>query len=1077
MSSHNDQSKSDPNGNLPAIPEREGVVESRVNRDLPCASSDHFSLDVMHDVLGWPSRREMLSPSGAGPSVYAQLAQQKVGQAIALMEKDVQVTVGVLTRDSRADSTEDPIAVVCEFKGVASEETIARTHRLAWSFCRAPLLITVEPHLVRAWSCYEVPSTDPRRMKKPVVSAKRDVTLFAVPSLSAQAAESLRWVDLVSGHFFRKYARRFQSKNRADKKLLENVREIRDRLTRGKDGLDEDTAHALLARLIFIQFLFQRTDTSGKPAMHEGKLRELLRTGILCGAYCSLAEVLRNREDAYRLFRWLNDRFNGDLFPGSGDSVDQDEAEWQTEMAAVKKYHLDLLADFVSGDLELSTGQASLWPLYSFDAIPLEFISSIYEEFVKKEKGVHYTPSHVVDLMLDSVLPWTGDRWDLRILDPACGSGIFLVKAFQRLIYRYRRAEGIRPSSKQLRSMIERNLFGVDIDHRAVRVASFSLYLAMCDAIDPRRYWTDVRFPRVRDRRVIVANFFQDDVSGLRTDVDAGTYDLVIGNAPWGKGNIDSLEQAWAERNGWPVANREKGPVFLGKAAVLCREEGYVCMLQPAGAMLFNRETTALEQRRYVFTEYQVKEIVNLSALRFKLFPSAAGPACIVTMQPTKPDNRPITYYCPKGTHTSEDGFRVVMEPHDVNVVYPHEAIGDPVLWSVLAWGGRRDLALIRRLRQWGRLQDVGSVVPREGVIRGSREKPQDAIVNRRMLETPNFPPKTFLRLAAKDMPINCDAQTDGRASTDFSAFEPAQLVVKQTWLRDTGRFQAVLVDPDPATGGLICSQSYISLHVPSESAEELEAACLVCNSLVAVYYLLLTSGRFASFLPEVRVQDLLDVPVPCCNEGVLEGIESVEQIDQRVRTLFGIGEAEWTLIEDLCSCTLPDFQGGGRSVGLRSLSRTHSGESVLESYCTYFAKVLEATFGPDTPVSTTIFRESSDDVPIRLVAIHLGWPDREPVVVVDIDSCELAERLRSLGKVLRNTTGYSDGAVYYQRVARVYDSIESGSGSVPTVYLIKPDLHRYWTRSVALRDADDVVADIMLWRENALAVEEKHSA
>ena len=40
---------------------------------------------------------------------------------------------------------------------------------------------------------------------------------------------------------------------------------------------------------------------------------------------------------------------------------------------------------------------------------------------------------HLVDFVLDQVLPWRGTDWNLKILDPACGSGVFLVKAFQRL--------------------------------------------------------------------------------------------------------------------------------------------------------------------------------------------------------------------------------------------------------------------------------------------------------------------------------------------------------------------------------------------------------------------------------------------------------------------------------------------------------------------------------------------------------------------------------------------------------------------------------------------------------------------
>ena len=43
------------------------------------------------------------------------------------------------------------------------------------------------------------------------------------------------------------------------------------------------------------------------------------------------------------------------------------------------------------------------------------------------ELSLFYTPSYLVDFILDRALPWEGTDWDLRILDPACGSGIFLV--------------------------------------------------------------------------------------------------------------------------------------------------------------------------------------------------------------------------------------------------------------------------------------------------------------------------------------------------------------------------------------------------------------------------------------------------------------------------------------------------------------------------------------------------------------------------------------------------------------------------------------------------------------------------
>ena len=86
-------------------------------------------------------------------------------------------------------------------------------------------------------------------------------------------------------------------------------------------------------------------------------------------------------------------------------------------------------------------------------------------------------PPYLVDFVLDRVLPWGGTDWDLKVFDPSCGSGIFLVKSFQRLIQRWKRANPDKsPTARTLKRLLERNLFGVDKDRRAIRVACFSLY-------------------------------------------------------------------------------------------------------------------------------------------------------------------------------------------------------------------------------------------------------------------------------------------------------------------------------------------------------------------------------------------------------------------------------------------------------------------------------------------------------------------------------------------------------------------------------------------------------------------------
>ena len=164
--------------------------------------------------------------------------------------------------------------------------------------------------------------------------------------------------------------------------------------------------------------------------------------------------------------------------------------------------------------------------------------------------------------MLDSVLPWDSTDWDVKVLDPACGSGIFLVKAYQRLIHRWRKAHpNQEPRTAILKQLLNCNIFGVDTDRHAVRVASFSLYLAMCDEIDPRHYWKRVQFPRLRGERLIEADFFSEDKPGFRTNKDAEQYDLVVGNAPWGEKSETENSKQWGSKHGWTtVVSTEGGP-------------------------------------------------------------------------------------------------------------------------------------------------------------------------------------------------------------------------------------------------------------------------------------------------------------------------------------------------------------------------------------------------------------------------------------------------------------------------------------------------------------------------------------
>jgi hypothetical protein len=1035
-------------------------------------------LDLLHEKLAWPAPEETRNPSGEGGRIFADLVHAKVERAARHLASDV--SVSVLLKDSQTSATEAPLALVAEFSRTASNEALRELHRLAWNFSHSPSLITIEPHILRVWTCCELPN-DSRKLDDYIIHELpiADLTAVHQSGIAQRATEVLHWVNLVSGQFFREHSERFQRDQRADQMLLGNLRYLRQRLHQG--GLDnDDVCHDLLARVVFVQFLFDRKDAKGHPALDQNKLAILHQQGILTTRHADFPSILADYEDTYRLFDWLNNIFNGDLFPGKGNSNEEREREWQEEKNIVKPIHLQLLREFIKGDLDMPTGQFCLWPYYAFDAIPLEFISSIYETFVTERAsgdGIFYTPPHLVDFILDRVLPWNSENWNLKVLDPSCGSGIFLVKAFQRLIHRWKLAHpGKTIRAEILRGLLEKNLFGVDKDTHAVRVASFSLYLAMCDEIDPKFYWSQVKFPPMRGKRLINSDFFDESQPGFRTEEDAASYDLVIGNAPWGEKLLTPTAKKWAtdKKHPWPLANKGIGTLFLPKSAALAKPEGSVAMIQSASSLLFNRSNTASNFRNRFFSAFHTEEIINLSALRFKVFnrkthasKTSVAPSCIVVFKPILPSNCRIGYISPKQIDESSDEFEIVVDPNDYAWIYADDAANDPSSWSVLMWGNNRDHALIRRLSKMDSLdkfEQLGKICSREGVIFGDRKKLYEELRGRRILTGKESLTTKGLYFKSDNLETIDEPYIDSKASTDFQSFSLPQLIIKQAWQIKVGRFQAMLTMPS-TNGGVICTQSYVSIHAETKDRNILEVACLCYNSILAVYFLLLTSGRFASYRPEPLVKELLSVPIPELKAVYSEVANKAEGIDQYIHEAFGFKDAEWVLIEDLCNFTLPDFKGDVTSPG-RQRTQRHDNtldEPDLSKFCEYFIRVLKAGFGQNKNISATIFQEVGTDLlPYRLVAFELNRSSNKPYNVMPLNTFELLAELETLNQTWLRSQKTSGGSIYHQRIARIYEYRDG----VPTIFILKPDARRYWTRSMGLHDGDEVAADFMRWQQ-----------
>ena len=341
---------------------------------------------------------------------------------------------------------------------------------------------------------------------------------------------------------------------RADKGLIQDLHKVRkELLNAGLSGENEKHANALIGRAIFIRYLEDRrillqSDFQDVARGNNVWVR-LLNTdqGVPIEPsmeHVNFTKVLGNKEFTYAFFDRIATDFNGDLFPVTRE-----------EKLAVTAQHLRLLQRFLRGEIVEDTPRLFFFA-YRFEIIPIELISSIYEAFYNAEKGTDqnqeafYTPIELVEYLLSKALPRAILERNPAILDPACGSGIFLVEAFRRIV-RFRQAKNRRRLSlPELKKIIRDQLRGVDTNGEAVRVAAFSLYLALLHHVEPPDIWRDKRLPSLTYDPLADANdpnnfniLLVDNSFSVPESIGhpvaakpfaAGQTDVVVGNPPWG---------------------------------------------------------------------------------------------------------------------------------------------------------------------------------------------------------------------------------------------------------------------------------------------------------------------------------------------------------------------------------------------------------------------------------------------------------------------------------------------------------------------------------------------------------------
>ncbi len=489
-------------------------------------------------------------------------------------------------------------------------------HRRFWNHGGAPVLVLIAPTQVHIYS----------GMARPVGGDMQDTTPGLVETLERVATELRKFLLAAeSGEFFHRHSRAFDPQQRVDRDLLTNLRDARLALVGDDEPAPAANLDALLCRLVFTCYLFDREVIDDAYLVEAGLPSKLTHLrDILAVSPPRDAKAL-----LYALFAKLGNDFNGDLF--SGDLA--------MESRAVTVDHIRTLNEFFHG-ARVKTGQRSFWP-YDFGYIPIEAISAIYEHFLGTEdqrKGAFYTPRFLVELVLEAALRESGTLLGKRYLDPACGSGIFLVGLFNRLAEEWIRTNPTARNdrrAKELMALLQASLFGVDTNPIACRITAFSLYLAYLDKLSPR----DIR--SLRDKGRALPNLIHATTSETKGnlycadffDVDAAIpadVDIVVGNPPWGSiAGAETPAGRWCASERKPVPDSQIAAAFAWKAPDHLRDGGRVCFVLPHG-ILFNHGRSAVAFQRAWIQQHALAWVLNLADLRYFLFSEAIHPAVVV---------------------------------------------------------------------------------------------------------------------------------------------------------------------------------------------------------------------------------------------------------------------------------------------------------------------------------------------------------------------------------------------------------------------------------------------------------------
>lgn len=630
-----------------------------------------------------------------------------------------------------------PVIYVC----TADDEPSARDlHGRVWNQDIVPFVLVHTPQGLRFYSGFNYSVAHPSDTNSGPLNALTEfITVQEVIRLF-----HAREVD--EGRLWQHPEHNVNSTGRLHRQLLSDLRKLDSWLCK-KQGLLKDVSHALIGKFVYLRYLRDRGILSDERlALWEIREEDVFGRNV---KKSSLEKLTIKLED------WLN----GEVFPFPWSGPGAPKAEHIKRVAAA------FLGDR-SAQLHLS------FEAYDFSYIPIETISLIYEQFLHADddeavadaddedaaallqtkgrtQGAYYTPLPLVNFMLAQMESRRPLEKGMKVFDPSCGSGAFLVQAYRRIIEKTYPVNKPRPKPSDLRDLLRSSIFGCDVDGDACEVTKLSLVLTLLDYVEPPDLlkYPSFQLPSLgNDKKDGKKNIFKGNFFGMESQLGAvltsqrsdtfdwqqDGFDWIVGNPPWKSVNPKSLsdtdEPVWEwmrDKNNIahrPIGSHQVAQAFAWEAPRYLAERGECGLLVP-GMGLF--EDHSQQFRKSFFAAHELHTVANFANLAEVLFDGRSRvPAAAIFFQKRSDEellhtDEAITVYSPlivnqEATRPLAEGTRgklwsLVINASEVRTLELGEVLGGSGLpWKLAMWGSAWDERLINRLeRKWDSFEEL----------------------------------------------------------------------------------------------------------------------------------------------------------------------------------------------------------------------------------------------------------------------------------------------------------------------------------------------------------------------------------